>query len=100
MTFSPLTGGCSEGLDAFILFFKHVVQYYEVLSVVRTKRSGAFIQNRVHKKHMITNTCYTGQQHDMIKEARGFRDSNNDIAIDRSIPPIGGSKHEELTTMI
>ena len=99
-----------------------------MLSVVRTERSGAFIQNRVHKKHMITNTCYTGQQHDMIKEARvaqdvkrswregcrgtrstsprvasfirGFRDSNNAIAIDRSIPPIGGSKHEELTTMI
>ena len=25
LTFSPLTGGCSEGLDAFRFFFEHVI---------------------------------------------------------------------------
>ena len=27
LTFSPLTGGCSEGLGAFRFFFKHVCVY-------------------------------------------------------------------------
>ena len=33
LTFSPLTGGCSEGLDAFRFFFKH---YYLLLCVAGT----------------------------------------------------------------
>ena len=33
LTFFPLTGGCSEGLDAFIFFFKH---YPEGKNVRRT----------------------------------------------------------------
>ena len=34
LTISPLSGGCSEGLDALRFFFKHVVEVDRVVAII------------------------------------------------------------------
>ena len=49
LTFFPLTGGCSEGLDAFIFFFKHNlnVYYLEEQSTLLARGNIAALKRRV-----------------------------------------------------
>ena len=52
LTFSPLTGGCSEGLDAFRFFlFKQHYYWYEVgmLKVSEAEETAALVNYRYSK---------------------------------------------------
>ena len=51
LTFSPLTGGCSEGLDAFRFFFKQHYYWYEVgmLKVLEAEKAATLVNYRYSK---------------------------------------------------
>ena len=71
LTFVPLTGGCSEGLDAFRFFFKpsmkywstvYIIKYCTTININRFQRTGSrycfvFYVRVLHELHVQNDVC-------------------------------------------
>ena len=63
----PLTGGCSEGLDAFRFFFKHKRLGGWVCTVAEMQTDSKWTAARAATCQLISDTCLVvGTQHTYI----------------------------------